>query len=190
MTTLVFSSTFEMHYELVITQEEYNTYLKDGINCEFFEEDIHSQIYDNIKFEGCVSSDKKFKECYQFNFLVDGKSIPKFSKFFQNLYQTSFKEYDENIDKTSVPKRNYYSIYYPTSYNSYGFELAIDGVFDLNKLTIEVERHTDPALELFFPCYDGEQFEFGESDDQDGSEWYLINENGEYDSLTINFDDD
>jgi hypothetical protein len=63
-------------------------------------------------------------------------------------------------------------------------------VFDLNKLTIEVERHIDPTLELFFPCYDGEQFEFGESDDQDGSEWYLINENGEYDSLTINFDDD
>jgi hypothetical protein len=110
MATLVFSSTFEMHYELVITQEEYNKYLKDGINCEVFEEDIHSQIYDNIKFEGCVSSDKKFKECYQFNFLVDGKSIPKFSKFFQNLYQTSFKGYDENIDKTSAPKRDYYSV--------------------------------------------------------------------------------
>ena len=189
MTKLEFSSTFEMHYELVITQEEYNTYLKDGMNREVFEEDIHSQIYDNIKFEGCVSSDKKFKECYKFNFLVDGKSIPNFSKFFQNLYKTSFEEYDKN-NKSIVTTRDYCSIYHPSSFQSYGFELEIDGVFDLNKLTIEVERQINPLLELFFPCYDGEQFEFSESDDQDGSEWYLINENGEYDSLTINFDDD
>jgi len=193
-TKIYMSSPFETHYQLEITKKEYLDYLKNGVSGDKFEE-IRNDIYDHETIHGCIA-DKNFKTGYHFNFSIDDKPVKGISTIFKNLYKNSLEKFKNKSDSLGAVLNppEYFSVYYPTSYNSVGLGLEIDGDFDINLLSLEIEsikdEYSGKCRDTFFPYYAGERFDWVDSDDQDGQDWYLIGSKGEIQSLDINSDDE